>query len=438
MDKLYLIIKREFLAKVRNKTFIIMTFLSPLLMIGMIALVAFLTKSSMEKQSTVAYIDQSGIFKEKDLKNSKTIHFENLTDIGLEKAKILVRESIHEGLLFIPKKDSINLIAKNIQFFSEETPGMVTISEIESILEKKLQNIKMLQLDIDIDKLKKSKVNVDINLANFTGKKSSKLINGVKIALGMGAGYMIMMFILIYGAMVMRSVIEEKTSRIIEVIISSVKPFQLMLGKIFGTAAAGLTQFFIWGILMFIILIASSFIFGVDLSSSSSMQTAQMSSQQMEVLAQNDTQIIFSEILSLPLFSMFVLFILYFLLGYLLYSSIYAAIGAAVDNETDTQQFMLPVMLPLMIGVYVGFATVINNPHGTVATVFSMIPFTSPIVMLMRIPFGVPWWQITISLILLLITFLGVVWLASKIYRIGILMYGKKVNYKEIYKWLKY
>ena len=433
MDKLYLIIKREFLAKVRNKTFIIMTFLSPLLMIGMIALVAFLTKSSMEKQSTVAYIDQSGIFKEKDLKNSKTIYFEDLTDIGLEKAKVIVSESKHEGLLFIPKKDSIDQIANNIQFFSEETPGMVTISEIESVLEKKLRNIKMLQLDIDIEKLEKSKVNVDINLANFIGKKSSKLINGVKIALGMGAGYMIMMFILIYGAMVMRSVIEEKTSRIIEVIISSVKPFQLMLGKIFGTAAAGLTQFLIWGILMFVILIASSFIFDVDLSSSS-----QMSTQQMEILAQNDTQIVFSEILSLPLFSMFVLFILYFLLGYLLYSSIYAAIGAAVDNETDTQQFMLPVMLPLMIGVYVGFATVINDPHGTVATVFSMIPFTSPIVMLMRIPFGVPWWQITFSLILLLITFLGVVWLASKIYRIGILMYGKKVNYKEIYKWLKY
>jgi ABC-2 type transport system permease protein len=356
-----------------------------------------------------------------------------LTNVGLEKAKLIVSESTQEGLLFIPKGDSINQIAKNIQFFSEESPGMVTISEIESVLEKKLHNEKMLQLHIDLEKLKKSKVNVDINLANFTGKKSSKLINGVKIGLGMGAGYLIMMFIIVYGAMVMRSVIEEKTSRIIEVIISSVKPFQLMLGKIFGTAAAGLTQFLIWGILLFVILIASSFIFGVDISGSS-----QMSTQQMEILAQNDTQIIFSEILSLPLFSMSVLFMLYFLLGYLLYSSIYAAIGAAVDNETDTQQFMLPVILPLMIGVYVGFATVINDPHGTVATVFSMIPFTSPIVMLMRIPFGVPWWQIAISLFLLLITFLGVVWLASKIYRIGILMYGKKVNYKELYKWLKY
>jgi ABC-2 type transport system permease protein len=314
---------------------------------------------------------------------------------------------------------------------------MVTISKLESILSKRLQKEKMMQLNIDLNKLDRSKVNVDIKLANFTGQQSSKLINGIKIALGMGAGYMIMMFIIIYGAMVMRSVIEEKTSRIIEVIISSVKPFQLMMGKILGTAAAGLTQFLIWGILLAIVFIGSSYFFGVDLASET-MNNQQLSADQMEVIAQNDTQFIFSEILNLPLISMFIYFILYFLLGYLLYSSLYAAIGAAVDNETDTQQFMLPVIMPLMIGVYIGFATVINDPHGTVATVASMIPFTSPIVMLMRIPFGVPWWQILISLFLLCITFLGVVWIAAKIYRVGILMYGKKINYKELYKWIKY
>ena len=436
MNKLKLIIKREYLAKVRNKTFIVMTFLSPLLMIGMIALVAFLTKSSIEKSTTVAYVDQSGLFSEEDFSDNKTIKFENLTDVDIEEAKIIVNESSHEGLLFIPKKDSINQIASQIQFFSQETPGMVTISEIESILEKKLQKEKMLQLNIDLKKLENARVNVDINLINFSGEKSSKMINGIKIGLGMSAGYIIMMFIIIYGAMVMRSVIEEKTSRIIEVIISSVKPFELMMGKILGTAAAGLTQFFIWVILMFVIFMISSMVFGIDVSPN--MNTSQMTAEQLEVLAQNDTQFMITEILNLPLLSMFFYFILYFLLGYLLYSSIYASIGAAVDNETDTQQFMLPVMMPLMIGVYVGFATVINDPHGAVATTFSMIPFTSPIVMLMRIPFGVPWWQIAISLFLLLITFLIVVWIAAKIYRVGILMYGKKVNYKELYKWLKY
>ena len=436
MNKLKLIIKREFIAKVRNKTFIVMTLLSPLLMIGMIALVAFLTKSSIEKKSTIAYVDESGFFTESDLKDSNTIHFEDFTSIGLEKAKVIVSESTQEGLLFIPKKESINQVAKNVEFFSKESPGMVTISEVESIIEKKLQNEKMLQLNIDVQMLQKSEVNVDINLSNFSGKKSSKLINGIKIGLGMGAGYMIMMFILVYGAMVMRSVIEEKTSRIIEVIISSVRPFQLMLGKIFGMAAAGLTQFIIWGILLFVGLIISSFVFGVDLSGN--LNTTQLQTEQMEVLVQGKEQFILTELLSLPLFSMFILFIIYFLCGYLLYSSIYAAIGAAVDNETDSQQFMLPVIMPLIIAVYVGFATVINDPHGNIATVFSMIPFTSPIVMLMRIPFGVPWWQILISLLILFITFLGVVWIAAKIYRVGILMYGKKVNYKEIYKWLKY
>ena len=328
-------------------------------------------------------------------------------------------------------------IAGNVQFFSEDSPSMITISTLESILDKKLENEKMKQLGIDLVKLENARVDIDIKMSNFSGIKSSKLINGIKIGIGMGAGYLIMMFIIIYGAMVMRSVIEEKTSRIIEVIISSVKPFQLMMGKILGTAAAGLTQFVIWGFLMALIFVGSSYFFGVELHQNG-VGTQQLGVEHMDRLAQNDTQLIFDELMSLPLISTFIYFILYFLLGYLLYSSLYAAIGAAVDNETDTQQFMLPIMLPLMLGVYIGFATVINDPHGTVATVFSLIPFTSPIVMLMRIPFGVPWWQILISLSLLVVSFLGIVWIAAKIYRVGILMYGKKINYKELIKWIRY
>lgn len=437
MKKLKLIIQREFLAKVRNRTFIIMTFLSPLLMIGMIALVTLLTKNSIEKTSRIAFVDASGIFTKDDFNNEKSVIFENLTEIGLEKAKILVRESSQSGLLYIPKKEGVDEIANNIQFFSEESPSMITISTLESILDKKLEKEKMIGLGIDIEKLESSKVDIDIKLSNFSGIKSSKLINGIKIGIGMGAGYLIMMFIIIYGAMVMRSVIEEKTSRIIEVIISSVKPFQLMLGKILGTAAAGLTQFVIWGILMMLIFVGSSYFFGVDLHQNG-VGPQQMGMEQMDQIAQNDTQLLFNELMGLPLISTFIYFILYFILGYLLYSSIYAAIGAAVDNETDTQQFMLPILLPLMLGVYVGFATVINDPHGTVATIFSLIPFTSPIVMLMRIPFGVPWWQISISLLLLLLSFFGVVWVAAKIYRTGILMYGKKISYKELIKWVRY
>ena len=437
MNKLKLIIQREFLAKVRNRTFIVMTFLSPILMIGMIALVAFLTKSSIEKKSTVAYVDDSGLFQGDEFSKDKSITFEDLTAIGLDKAKILVKESSQEGLLYIPSKSDLDEIAGNIQFFSEESPSMITISTLEGILNKKLENEKMKALGIDLVKLEKSKVKIDMRMSNFSGIKSSKLINGIKIGIGMGAGYLIMMFILIYGAMVMRSVIEEKTSRIIEVIISSVKPFQLMLGKIFGTALAGLTQFIVWGILLILIFVGSSYFFGVDLHNNG-VGMQQMGAEHMNQLAQNETQLLFDELMSLPLISTFVYFILYFLLGYLLYSSLYAAIGAAVDNETDTQQFMLPIMLPLMLGVYIGFATVINDPHGTVATVFSLIPFTSPIVMLMRIPFGVPWWQILISLSLLALSFLGIVWIAAKVYRVGILMYGKKISYKELMKWVRY
>lgn len=208
-----------------------------------------------------------------------------------------------------------------------------------------------------------------------------------------------------------------------------------MMGKVLGTAAAGLLQFLIWAVILGIILLAGSYFLGVD--TMQNMQAGQMPMQQA-AMQQTNAQFAMAEILKLPLWSMFMWFILFFIGGYLLYSSVYAAIGSAVDNETDTQQFMFPVLMPLMIGVYVGFATVINDPNGTVATVFSMIPFTSPIVMLMRIPFGVPLWQILLSLFILIITFLFVIWIAAKIYRVGILMYGKKVSYKELYKWLKY
>ena len=232
----------------------------------------------------------------------------------------------------------------------------------------------------------------------------------------------------------MRSVIEEKTNRIIEVIISSVKPVQLLMGKIIGTSLAGVTQFVMWLILGGIMMLIFSTVFGVDLVG------AQMA-QQQEVLEQVDMnfQMQVAEVFqSLPLGNLVVAFFVFFIGGYLLYSSLYAAIGAAVDNETDTQQFMMPIIMPLILAVYVGGFTVLEDPHGTVATVFSYIPFTSPVVMLMRIPFGVPIWQQLISVVILYITFTGTVWFASKIYRVGILMYGKKPSYKEIFKWLKY
>ena len=439
MSKLKLIIHREFIAKVRNKSFIVMTFLSPLIMVGMGFLVYFLMKKNDEKVKEVVYVDQSGLFSKDDFKDSKTIHYQDFTALGVEETKKKVEAGNHYGALIIPKQDSLEVLAKSIEFYSKDTPGMTVMGTLENKIERKLRNEKLNNFGIDINKINASRIQSDIKMYNFSGEESSKMKNWLKIGVGAIAGYMLMMFVMIYGTSVMRSVIEEKTSRIIEVIVSSVKPFQLMLGKIIGNASAGLLQFFIWGIILFIISTVASSVFGVDMIE---MQTSKLSAEQLEAAKEaasgDKMQLLIQEVLALPILKMFLLFIFYFLGGYMLYSSLFAAVGAAVDNETDTQQFMLPIMLPLILGVYVGFATVINDPHGPISVAFSYIPLTSPIVMLMRVPFGVSWYELAISMTLLLVTFVFMVWLAAKIYRVGILMYGKKPTYKDLYKWLKY
>ncbi|WP_088323255.1 ABC transporter permease [Polaribacter tangerinus] len=439
MSKLKLIIQREFIAKVRNKSFLMMTFLSPLLMIGMGALVFFLMKKNDEKVKEIVYVDNSKLFTKDDFTDTKTIHYQDFTALGITETKKKVADGNYYGVLYIPQKDSLELLAKSIEFYSKDTPGFSVIGVLEGKIENKIRNEKLTSLGIDVAQIKASKIATDIKMYNFSGEESSKLINGLKIGVGAIAGYLLMMFVIIYGSSVMRSVIEEKTSRIIEIIVSSVKPFQLMLGKIIGNASAGLVQFFIWGILLLVISSVLSAIFGINVVE---MQTARIPDAQMEVVKDaagiDKVQLLIQEIASLPLLKLFILFIFYFLGGFMLYSSLFAAVGAAVDNETDTQQFMLPIMLPLILGVYVGFATVINEPHGSMAVLFSHIPFTSPIVMLMRVPFGVSWLEIVLSMSLLVATFVFMVWLASKIYRVGILMYGKKPTYKDLYKWLKY
>lgn len=434
MSKLKLIVKREFNAKVKNKSFLVMTFLSPLIMVGMGALVFFLMKKNDEKIKNIIYVDNSKLFSKDNFKDTKTVKYTDYTDLGIEASKDKVEKGEYDGVLFIPKIDSLEVLASSIEYYSQETPGLSIMGSLERKVESKLRNIKLTNYGMDLEKIKASRISADIKMFNFSGEESSKLNNGLKIGVGAIAGYLLMMFVMIYGTSVMRSVIEEKTSRIIEIIVSSVKPFQLMLGKIIGNASAGLLQFFIWGVLLFVISIVASAVFGVDMSE---MQSA----EQLEAMKQasgGKAELIIQEILRLPLLKLFVLFIFYFLGGFMLYSSLFAAVGAAVDNETDTQQFMLPIMLPLILGVYVGFATVINDPHGPISTIFSYIPFTSPIVMLMRVPFGVSWYELAISMALLLFTFVFMVWFAAKIYRVGILMYGKKPTYKDLYKWLKY
>ena len=435
MNKLILIIKREFIAKVRNKSFIVMTFLSPLLFVGIGVFVGYLSQMKADLK-TIAIHDETGRFVN-EFKSTKEYKYVNLSSVDLKILKDSIVRKSYEGLLVIPKTTDNVLLQKNIQYISNDSPSVTFIGDIEEVVSKKLTAENFQKEGLDTLKINKAKAEVSINLEKASGEASLKGLNEIKIGIGGIFGYLIMMFIIIYGNMVMRSVIEEKTSRIIEVIISSVKPFQLMMGKIIGTSLAGVLQFLIWAILGLSAMFVLSSVFCVQLGSTSSVQTQQVMQTAQHAMG-SDIQMYIKELWNLPIATILISFIIYFIGGYFLYSSFYASIGAAVDNETDSQQFLLPIIMPLILGVYIGFFTVMNDPNGTIATVFSMIPLTSPIVMMMRIPFGVPMWQIAISMTILFASFLGVVWFASKIYRIGILMYGKKPTWKELYKWLKY
>tara|TARA_R100001369_G_scaffold954_4_gene3215 strand:+ start:88199 stop:89494 length:1296 start_codon:yes stop_codon:yes gene_type:complete len=431
MNNLKLIIQREYLARVRNKTFIVMTFLSPLILVGMFSLIAYLSMLNNSEKHTIAVKDDSGLFKG-EFQNKEEIDFIDVSAISLEDAKLLVEEKDYYGVIYIPDTQDNLQLAKSIKFFGKEAPSIGLLQQIERTISENLTTRELIARGVDITKIESAEAKVNIQIENFQGQRTSKMSSYIKMVFGGAAGYLLMMFIIIYGNMVMRSVIEEKTNRIIEIIISSVKPIQLMLGKIIGTSLAGITQFTIWVLLGTTLLFIASSISGLNIMES------QPQIENLEQVSNGEIQQLIIDITNLPILTLIISFLVYFIGGYFLYSAIYAAIGAAVDSETDTQQFMFPIILPLMLGIYVGFFSVIENPHGTVSTIFSMIPLTSPIVMLMRIPFGVPWYELAISIIILFVTNAGVVWLAAKIYRVGILMYGKKPTYKELYKWIKY
>lgn len=438
MSIISLIIKREFVAKVRNKSFIVMTFLSPLLFVGIAAFVGYLSSMKADTKR-IAIHDESGLFvNDFTAQNSKKGEYKylDLTVIDSKSLKDSITNESFEGLLIIPKATNITDFESKIQFISNSSPSISFIEYVQDVIGSKITKINLENAHLDTLAIKKAQSVVNISLAKASGEQSVKGLNEIKIAIGGGFGYLIMMFIIIYGNMVMRSVIEEKTNRIIEIIISSVKPFQLMIGKIIGTSLAGILQFVIWAVIGLSLMFAASLFFGVNVGPTAKVPPELMQQAQQEFAG--TAQMYIKELWNLPIANILLGFVVYFVGGYFLYSSFYAAIGAAVDNQTDSQQFLLPIIMPLMLSVYVGFFSVIHDPHGTIAVVFSMIPLTSPIVMLMRIPFGVPLWQIAISVTLLFATFLGVVWFAAKIYRVGILMYGKKPTWKELYKWLKY
>ncbi|MGM8361367.1 ABC transporter permease [Flavobacterium sp. ARAG 55.4] len=437
MSIISLIIKREFFAKVRNKSFIVMTFLSPLLFVAIAIFVGYLSAAETTVKR-VAVHDETGLFVKDFLaQNSEDGAYKYLdfSQIDNQYLKDSVNNG-YEGLLIIPATTDVTALEHKIEFISNASPSISFIENTQAVIARKITQLNFEKAHLDTLAIQKAQANVTITIAKTSGEQGVKGLNEAKIAIGGAFGYLIMMFIIIYGNMVMRSVIEEKTNRIIEIIISSVKPFQLMIGKIIGTSLAGILQFSIWVIIGLSLLFLASAFLGVDVGTSAHLSSGLLTHTQTEFAG--TAQLFIKEIWNLPIAGILISFIVYFIGGYFLYSSFYAAIGAAVDNQTDSQQFLLPIIMPLILSVYIGFFSVVNDPDSTIAVAFSIFPLTSPIVMLMRIPFGVPWWQIAISLTLLFATFLAVVWFAAKIYRVGILMYGKKPSWKELYKWLKY
>jgi len=446
MNKLKLIIKREYLAKVRNRSFVVMTFLSPILMVGMIVLIAYLTKLNDSENRVIVVLNESDYFSN-SFNATESISYVEFTGVDLQTARDSALALESYALLYVPKAENLEMTAANTVLYTKDSPVNYILNTLETTVQNRLRQDRLRKLGVSSKEFADIDEDFEISTATFKGEQNVKGINEIKAGIGGAFGYLIMMFIIIYGGFVMRSVIEEKTTRIIEVIISSVKPFQLMLGKIIGTSLAGITQFTIWIFSASLLLFVAMLVLDIDLSGLNATPGIAASNianvSQLQAGSENELQLYASEILRIPWALLILSFMLYFILGYLIYSSIYAAIGAAVDNETDTQQFIFPIILPLMLAIYVGFFSVFSNPHGPIAVGFSLFPLTSPIVMLMRLPGGigaggVPIWQFVLSIVLLVVTFAAIVWLAAKIYRVGILMYGKKPTYRELFKWLKY
>jgi ABC-2 type transport system permease protein len=439
MNKIFLIIRREYLARVRKRSFIIMTILGPLLIGGIFASSFLLNKADTEKH-TIVVVDDTHLFTNK-FKNDQRLEFIYRND-NLDSLRARSKEMGYFGVLYIPATENLALLERSVVLYSETQPSLDILSKIKFTLEKEINAAKYIAAGIDEQKLNSIKTNVDIRTRDLQNKETS---SGITTGIGFAGGLLIYMFIFIYGAMVMRGVMEEKMSRIVEVIISSVKPFQLMMGKIIGVAMVGLTQFLLWVILSkaVVLVVAEQFNANAPVKAKTEQvaKTNENAGEENQSFSMEQQQPSGFDLIAVILdslnFEILFCFIFYFLGGYLLYSALFAAVGSAVDAETDTQQFMLPVTIPLILG-YIASLSVINNPTGPVAIWFSLIPLTSPIVMMVRIPFGVPYWQIGLSMGLLVLGFIFTTWFAGKIYRTGILMYGKKVSYREIAKWIRY
>ena len=433
MEHFSIITTREYLNKIGNKSFIIMTLLLPIILAGITFLLSFLTSINNDSSKTISVVDNTGYIYQK-LESSDDIIYDLIVDSSLDEAKEISRNNSDYGLLYITDFDTPEEIAESIVFISEDSPSLTIISRVESQLETILTNENFRLIGIDVNEINSSTIYINLFQESFDGEETTRVDGVVKLIFGFFLGFLLYFFIFAYGSMIMMSVMEEKTNRIIEIIISSVKPFHLMTGKIIGVSLAALTQVLIWGVMFFVFSYIFSIVFGISTS---------YNTGDLILSAEGDTGLssfaleMITAFMNLPLTNIFIAFIMYFLGGYFLYASIFAAIGAAIDNQADAQQFMMPITLLVILALYVGILTVPEDPNGIVAQIFSYFPFTSPIVMLMRIPNGVPIYEQIISLTILFSSVVFMIWIAAKVYRIGILMYGKKLTYGEIIKWLR-
>ncbi|MDD3194708.1 MAG: ABC transporter permease [Paludibacter sp.] len=437
MSKISLIIKREYTTRVMKPSFILLTFLTPVLIAGMIMLPLFLAQIEDDTVNNIVVIDQTGMYREVFEGNEKYA-FE-YSDQPIETYREQEDKSF-AAILLITADLSVNPSAATL--YSDQQVGVDLKSFVAGQLDAFVEEQKLAALNIpDFKKIADEiKSDVDVKTVRW-GKDGEEKMGSAELAIiiGMIAAFVIYMFIVVYGAQVMSGVVQEKTSRIVEVIISSVKPFELMMGKIVGIAMVGLTQFALWVILTLIIVSSLTAVFGtsVDMDSYQQVQGMNMTATALPVSEEGVMPELLTALANFNFVETGILFVVYFLGGYLLYASLFAAVGSAVDNETDTQQFSLPLTLPIIFAVYAAIYSA-ENPDGPLAFWCSMIPFTSPIVMMVRLPFGVDFWQIALSIGILILSFLGSTWVAAKIYRTGILMYGKKVTWKEMIKWVTY
>ncbi|MEQ9188029.1 MAG: ABC transporter permease [Cryomorphaceae bacterium] len=437
-----LIIRREYLSRIRKRSFIIMSVLGPIIMAGVIIFAFWSSLEESEDQHILVIDDSYPFFA--DLTGTSTVRLE-VQQLSLTKAEALLEASDFTGILYLPK----NILAnKSAELIFKKEPSFRVQRQLEERLQQYLEISKLKEFNVSESDYRRLKAPVTISTFKYLGpNQASEPADNLPAIVGQIFGVIIFFFILIYSVSVMRGVVEEKTNRIIEVMISSVRPFQLMFGKIVGVGAVGLTQFILWIVLTFtIVSIGQAVILGDKYLAGNQQPGAvtEMLQEQMDAEnAMNLTKIssddnLFNQIRRVNFPLMIGLFLFYFLGGYLLYSALMAAIGSAVDTDTDTQQFVFPVTFPLFLAYFLSFQ-IFSNPDGPLAVWLSIIPFTSPIIMMIRIAHGIDGadlWQVYLSMGLLVLTFLGAVWLSARIYRTGILMHGKKASLKEIYKWL--